>query len=91
LRFVSEDNQAVRMTTLQPTAEGLMAERHRPDLDGAFNDGYELGAQPKHGMVLRWTIVGWCLVAWFIGGCVMVSTIIGMLSTVTARLAAWTP
>jgi hypothetical protein len=79
------------MTTLQPTAESLMAEHHRPDLDGAFNDGYELGAQPKHGTVLRWTVVAWCLVAWFIGSCVIVSTIIGMLSTVTARLVGWTP
>jgi hypothetical protein len=79
------------MTTPQHTAERLMAERHRPDLDGAFNDGYELGAPPKHGTVLRWTVVAWCLVAWLIGSCVMVSTIFDTLATVTARLGAWTP
>jgi len=91
LRYTSEHNQAVRMTTLQPTAERLMAERHRPDLDGAFNDGYELGAQPQHGTILRWTVVAWCLVAWLIGSWVMVSTVIGTLSTVAARLVGWTP
>jgi hypothetical protein len=79
------------MTTLQPTAQLLRAERHRPDLDGAFNDGYELGAQPKHGTVLRWTVVAWCLVAWIIGSCVLVSTLFGTLSTVTARLVALMP
>jgi hypothetical protein len=74
------------MTTPQHTAERLMAERHRPDLDGAFNDGYELGAQPKHGTVLRWAVVAWCFVACLIGSCVMVSAIFGTLRTVAARL-----
>jgi hypothetical protein len=68
----------MRITTLHHTAERL-AKRHRPDLDGAFNDGYELGAQPKHGTVLRWTVVAWCLVALLIGSYVMVSTIFGAL------------
>jgi hypothetical protein len=91
LREASEHNQTVRMTTLQPTAQLLRGEHHRADLDGAFNDGYELGTQPKHGTALRWTVVAWCLVAWFIGCWVMVSTLFGTLSTVTARLAAWIP
>jgi len=76
------------MTTLQPAAELLRAERHRPDLDGAFNDGYELGAQPKH-TILRWIVVAWCLVAWFVGSCVVVIAIFRTLLTVTARLVAW--
>jgi hypothetical protein len=50
-----------------------------------------LGAQPKHGTVLRWTVVAWCLVAWIIGSCVLVSTLFGTLSTVTARLVALMP
>jgi hypothetical protein len=91
LRCECEHNLAVRMTTLQHTAERLIAERDRPDLDGAFNDGYELGALPKHGTVLRWTVVAWCLVALFIGSYVIVDTIIGMLSTVAARLVASSP
>jgi hypothetical protein len=78
------------MMTLQHTAERSMAERHRPDLDGAFNDGYELGTQPKH-TILRWTVVAWCLVAWFIGSWVMVSAIFSTLSTVIARLVEWMP
>lgn len=79
------------MTTLQHFAERLMTNRHRPDLDGAFNDGYELGAEPTHVSILRWIAVAWCLVALFIGSWVMVKAIIGVLSTVTARLVEWMP
>jgi hypothetical protein len=79
------------MTTLQHFAERLMAERHRPDLGGAFNDGYELGAEPTYVSILRWIAVAWCLVALFIGSWVMVKAIIGVVSTVAARLVEWMP
>jgi len=79
------------MTTLQHFAERPMAERHAPDLGGAFNDGYELGAEPTYVSILRWIAVAWCLGALFIGSWVMVRVIIGVLSTVAARLVEWMP
>ena len=39
----------------------------QPDLDGAFNDGYQLNAEPAGVWVRRWAVIAWSVAAWCIG------------------------
>jgi hypothetical protein len=65
------------MNALNIPARQVLSRRHSPDLDGAYNDGFEPG--PRHSMraVLgRWMVLTWSVVAWTVGSVVLVRAIV---------------
>ena len=55
--------------------------RHgEPDLEGAFNDDYELSPERAGTALWRWAVIAWSVAAWCIGSFVMVESIFSGIS-----------
>ena len=56
-----------------------------PDLEGAFNDGYQLSAERIEVFVGRWAVIAWSIAAWCIGSLFIAAALMGGAS----RLWHW--
>ena len=68
------------MGTLRIPSAHQEFRREPPDLEGAFNDGYELTAEPSGAALRRWAVIGWSVVAWCVGTFMMVESLISGIS-----------
>ena len=68
------------MGTLRIPAAHPELRHGEPDLEGAFNDGYELSPERAGTALRRWAVLGWSVVAWCVGSFVMVETVISGIS-----------
>jgi hypothetical protein len=77
------------MTILQFASADLLETRRHPDLDSAFNDGYQLAPRSKKVIFLQWTIFSWCIAALLIGTAVMIGALAAAVAAAWAFAVAW--
>ena len=77
------------MTTLYYADEEHQSAGLRPDLDGAFNDGFRGPADSMGSSVKRWVVMVWSVAAWCAGTFVMARAALEHASSVWDHLHQW--
>ena len=60
---------------------------NRPDLDSAYNDGFEPSPRPK--CASTWMVIVWSFVAWCIGSFVLLEAAANALEVAWAHIKRW--